>query len=439
VIPNETLIWGRFHNWLISNIKLNLAPKDIKGAYRTLVALDFWLMQAFVSFCDTKDPRFARIGKAVLKTSSHDILKELEHPDSWSPKKKETPLARELFPSLFIVDSKFENTGNAIIIEREYVMLHHLLARVSSIWLTIDVVDIQYSLLLKQKETASDLSNDLPDEIRQTFDFGASIPRILTWEVEVSPVPINRNEPVTELIILMDPRLPDPLWRYYRESLHDKYILRRNLRKRFREALNEGLNETTGLPNEMEYPVLHVQVLDEREFFTKHFEKDRQKAAQKTWEQIRDEILRAALSEDKELRPLYVAFCEHAKLEAVEKRVRDADLLCSQGKYDAAVALCRQVAETLFKLMTGEPEEAPVDSKRIWNRKDDISGTYGERVFYDLANVWKDGSKLVHRPEANEAEMRYKARDIVGRTAHLWNMFKQRHFEYYGLPVTWQE
>jgi len=56
----------------------------------------------------------------------------------------------------------------------------------------------------------------------------------------------------------------------------------------------------------------------------------------------------------------------------------------------------------------------------------------------ERANVWKDGSKLVHHPEANEAEMRYKARDVVGRTTHLWNMFKQRHFEYYGLPITWQ-
>ena len=412
--------------------------------YETLVSLDVDLVAGFCALCFTGDEslakRFslgldpclpAKRGEVIVSRGStldiHSFLTYMEAARSWELEHvREALMDDDVFGEQI---GAFTPAGHMVVYDETF---HSGPFAGGKPTIVVFVHEQYWSRLLREERGSScEHRNDNLISSAGIARWGSMVDALISYIKTGEPVnAINEQcEPRTRLFVLLDPRLPGDFWRRFRDEVTPNFFRRRTLE----EIWSKGdVEEGT------EFAILEVDVVDEIALL-QQVPAERRETTARAWRKVREEVLRKRLSVSPWLRPLYVAFCEHAKLEIIEKRVRDADLLCSQGKYDAAVALCRQVAETLFKLMTGEPEEAPVDSKRIWNRKDDISGTYGERVFYDLANVWKDGSKLVHRPEANEAEMRYKARDIVGRTAHLWNMFKQRHFEYYGLPVTWQE
>ena len=476
MVPNETLIWGRFHNWLTSNLKLHLSAKDATEIHKRLVSVDLDLWSLFCLFCVTQSPEIVSRASATLTNSLESYIES---------RKRCEEQFRVSFMSLgdgdlmeqclrifddwdYFLDTEYRLYGEGLpdtLFKEKLHKLSSMLGTLSPLrrygsdehQYVSDEVVLMHALLYSQrsvdgwrrvKEHIKELAkkafqediNEVdivsPGMVASMSEFPAkyrdyaitAISQIIfsLGEMSVPCTESDSEERKTTLHFFLDPRLPDTIWKMAYELLDRRMLISPETEKRNWWLFDEGTES------------VQVVVQDEVSFLSHFVPKGRQKAAKKTWARIRDEILKQALSDDERLQPFYVAFCEHAKLEAIEKRVRDADLLCSQEKYIAAAGMCRQVAESLFKLMTGEPEEAPVDSKRIWNRKETIAKTYGDPVFHDLVNVWKHGSRLVHHPEENEAEMCYKVRDIVGRTAHLWNMFKQRHFEYYGLPMTWQ-
>ena len=72
MVPQETLIWGRFHNWLSTQINLQVPPQETLAVYKFLVMLDLDMMATFTVFCATGDPECARKVSFLLSWQDED-------------------------------------------------------------------------------------------------------------------------------------------------------------------------------------------------------------------------------------------------------------------------------------------------------------------------------------------------------------------------------
>ena len=233
---------------------------------------------------------------------------------------------------------------------------------------------------------------------------------------------------VTKLYLLMDPRLPDDVQRYIREKLDGKFFLR--------HELQEAWQNPEGFLTDGEAPVLEVHVFDELGFFKHFIPQQKRKAARRTWEKLRDEMLERKLRERESLHPFYIMFCKKALLQKAEGMIKEAEGFWAKRDFETVALKCRKAIEIIFSLIANIPENAHIKQDTIWEHKDIVVRHLSEPAFYDIVNVRK-ASDLLHPSEKDKDEdaARITARDIINRARNVMDILKENLCPYLsGLP-----
>ena len=355
--PDETLIWGKFHNWTNFKIFSSSTPSQMNEAIRILRSCDIFLMECFCSFIP-KYPDHWR--KREFCVDDYDYIPGKEDPDIG-----------------IVVSGLSVERGRVVYVHSEGWNKENIYGDV--VWNADNLIEHIKSLL--------------------PWDWSEGPPSDIFYLDGPGPQPhIGGCRPEA---LLLDPRLP------------------RKDRLRIREEL-KGI----------------TKVFDEYEFVRFYIEPEKQDEARKTWVERRDRFLKKVSKGDNQIIRAVWRLCDKwAKLKWIEATLKEAEKFFADGKFKEVGLNVRLVDETIFRLMIVEEDSYRVSKEVIRKAKERISKEYGEPIFYDVLNVWKKASEIVHKTAPAEGELKFSAMELLSRVRHLWNVFKFKTFGMFGIEI----
>ncbi|MCX7702604.1 MAG: hypothetical protein N2234_00655 [Planctomycetota bacterium] len=383
----ETLIWGKFHNWRNMKIFQSATLSEMKEALDTLLECDIGLAKAFCSF----------FAECKGDTSAfHKVEIYCEPPQYPDMCEVESMIGNYLFGRREVFHKKWkfhEKFYEEVFDECEGAFVHSYWWNEqigNGIWNADDVIDYILSLNKKREQIMKELDRD---EYAGMLQFGDNL-------VGIAGMLQFGDNLVGIKVLVLDPRLPD----------EDQQRLQKEL---------------SGI----------VAVCDEEEFIKRYIEPERYEQVKKDWIKEREEALRYFLKENPLTKAVWTLCEGQARIMWVEERLKDVDKFFALERYSDVLLGTRQIVEEIFKLMLGEKKGFFVDTKAINEAKAKIGAEYSEPIFYDVLNVWRNASPEIHKPSIDKETLAFKASDLLGRTHHLWNTYKYKNFGMYGIEL----